>query len=101
MKTKAILASAVVAVAMVFGVAQSGNNSVFAKGFSTSVAEQSYALSGDMNANVSVEDQYATYNKSGEKLAFAASLGCSTGCSSGCTTTCTGCCSHKCSGRCK
>lgn len=101
MKIKAILASAIVAVAMVLGVAQSSNNSVFSSDFSTSVAEQSYVLSGDMNANVSVEDQYATFNEKGEKLAFAASLGCSTSCSSGCTASCSGCCSHKCSGKCR
>lgn len=69
--------------------------------FSSQVAADSYAISGDMNANVSIENQYANYENTGEKLAFAASLGCSTSCSSGCTVTCSGCCSHKCSGRCR
>ena len=101
MKVKSIVLCTVASVALYFGIAPMGSASdVSSSEFSSQVAADSYANSGDMNASVSIENQYANYENTGEKLSFAASLGCSTSCSSGCTGTCTGCCSHKCSGRC-
>ena len=100
MKVRSIVLGAVASVALCFGIAQMGSaNDVASSEFSSMVAANSYANSGDMNANISVENQYADYKNSGDKLEFAASLGCSSlNCTMRCTTTCTGCCSHK--GRC-
>ncbi len=98
MKVKSIVLCAATFVALYLGVVQFGSaNDVASSEFSSQVAAESYANSGDMNASVSIENQYVSFEKTGEKLTFAASLSCSTGC----TVTCTGCCSHKCSGRCK
>lgn len=93
MKVKSIVLGAIASVALCFGIAQLGStNDVASSEFSSLVAANSYANSGDMNANISVENQYADYKNSGEKMEFAASLSCSTGCTRLCTT----CCSHKC-----
>ena len=102
MKVKSIFLCAATFVLLCLGIAPlSSASDVTSSEFSSQVAADSYANSGDMNATISIENQYANYESKGEKLAFATSLGCSTSCSTGCTTTCTGCCSHKCSGRCK
>ena len=100
MKVKSIVLGAIASVALCFGIAQMGSaNDVASSEFSSMVAANSYANSGDMNANISVENQYADYKNSGDKLEFAASLSCSNRCTFSCTNTCTGCCTHKCSKR--
>ena len=104
MKVKSIIFCTIASVALCFGIAQYGSaNDVASTEFSSLVAANSYANSGDMNSNVSIENQYAGYENSGEKLEFTASLGCSAscsaGCSAGCSQTCSGCCSHKCGQR--
>ena len=99
MKVKSIVLCAVAFVALYFGSVQLGTaNDVASSEFSSQVAAESYANSGDMNASVSIENQYVNFENTGDKLSFAASLSCTTGCTGACTNTCTGCCSHKCSG---
>ena len=95
MKVKVFLTSTFAAIALCFSVAQMGNSKeVASTTFSSQVAENSYVASGDMNAEVSSENQFLAYEASGEELKFTASLSCTTRCSTMCTT----CCSHKCSG---
>ena len=74
-----------------FGIAQLGSaNDVASSEFSSLVDANSYANSGDMNANISIEDQYVEYENSGEKLEFAGSFLCSISCSTSCSINCSG-----------
>ena len=79
-------------------------NDVASSEFSSLVAANSFTNSGDMNANISIEDQYIDYENSGEKLEFttssACSLKCSKTCTSGCTAMMNGGCSTMCTIKC-
>ncbi len=91
MRIKPIIFCVLVSVSLCFGIAQLGSaNDVASSEFSSLVAANSYANSGDMNANISIEDQYVEYENSGEKLEFAGSFLCSISCSTSCSINCSG-----------
>ena len=105
MRIKPIIFCVLVSVSLCFGIAQMGSaNDVASSEFSSLVAANSFTNSGDMNANISIEDQYIDYENSGEKLEFttssACSLKCSKTCTSGCTAMMNGGCSTMCTIKC-